>query len=452
MPLEQPAMMLMVPVGAIVVTVALRTRAPAGLSKIGALEVGEHAALAGQLLAGRAGLVVDEAHDIAGDLAGVFGVVGHLEAQQHVGEAHDAETDLAVALGHPLDLGQRVAIDVDDVVQEAHRGAHDAAEGAVVDVAVGHDPAEVDGAQVAALVGQQGLLAARVGALDLAQLRRGVVRIDAVDEDDAGVAVLPGQRDHAVENLAGLQGAHHVAGARVDQRVVLVGVDGAHEGVGDGHRDVEVVEAVVVLLGPDEVEDVRVIDAHDAHVGAAPRAALLDGLGGGIEDVHEGERAAGDALGAHHHVVVRAHAREAEAGAPAALVDESGVLDGLEDGLHGVADGEYEAGRELAQLAAGVHEGGAVGEELEAGHELVEGGLPLFDGGGGVVQTLGLRDGAGDAPEHLFGCLELLAVLALLEVAALEHLECIGGELYHCLLCVSHAPCPSRSRPPAAAR
>src|SRR5665648_349778 len=110
------------------------------------------------------------------------------------------------------------------------------------------------------------------------------------------------------------------------------------------------------------------------------------------------------------------------------------------------------AARELAQLAAGVHEGGAVGGELEAGHEAVEGGLPLCDGGGGVVQTLGLRDGAGDAPEHLFGCLELLAVLALLEVAALEHLECIGGELYHCLLCVSHAPCPSRSRPPTAAR
>ena len=34
MPLEQPAMMLMVPVGAMVVTVALRTRAPSGLSKM----------------------------------------------------------------------------------------------------------------------------------------------------------------------------------------------------------------------------------------------------------------------------------------------------------------------------------------------------------------------------------------------------------------------------------
>src|SRR5450759_229966 len=204
-----------------------------GTVEDGALEVGEHAALAGQLLAGRAGLVVDEAHDIAGDLAGVFGVVGHLEAQQHIGEPHDPETDLAVAFGHPLDLGQRVAIDVDDVVEKAHGGAHDAAQGTVIDVAVGHHPAEVDGAQVAALVGQQGLLAAGVGALDLAELRRGVVRIDAVDEDDAGVAVLPGERDHGLEHLAGAQAAYHLAGARVDQRVVLVGVDGAHEGVGD---------------------------------------------------------------------------------------------------------------------------------------------------------------------------------------------------------------------------
>ena len=60
------------------------------------------------------------------------------------------------------------------------------------------------------------------------------------------------------------------------------------------------------------------------------------------------------------------HAREGEAGAAAALVDERGVLDGLEDGLHGVADGQDEAGGELAQLAAGVHQRGAVGQELEA--------------------------------------------------------------------------------------
>ena len=103
-------------------------------------------------------------------------------------------------------------------------------------------------------------------------------------------------------------------------------------------------------------------------------------------------------------------------------------------------DGQHEAGGELAELAAGVHEGGGVGQELEARHELVEGLLPLLDRGGGVVEALGLGDGARDAPEHLLGGLEHLAVLALLEVAALQHLERVGRQLDHCLPRVSHAP------------
>ena len=41
----------------------------------------------------------------------------------------------------------------------------------------GHHAGDVDGRQIAGLVGQQGLLAARVGAFDLAQLRIGVVPV-----------------------------------------------------------------------------------------------------------------------------------------------------------------------------------------------------------------------------------------------------------------------------------
>ncbi len=102
--------------------------------------------------------------------------------------------------------------------------------------------------------------------------------------------------------------------------------------------------------------------------------------------------------------------------------------------------GQDEAGRQLAQLTPGVHEGGAVGEELQARHELVEGLLPLLDGGGGVVEALGLGDGARDTPEHLLGGLEHFAVLALLEIAPLQNLQRIGRQLDHCFPRLTHAP------------
>ncbi len=180
----------------------------------GALEVGKHAALVGELDRGGPRLGVHELHELAGQPHRLVGVVGDAEPEEQVGEAHDAQADLAVAAAHFGDLRQRVVVDVDDVVQEAHGRLDDAPQAAVVDVAVVAHAGQVDRAQVARLVGQQRLLAAGVGAFDRAELGRGVVLVDAVDEDDAGVAVLPGQRDHRVEDLAGLERAHRLAGAR----------------------------------------------------------------------------------------------------------------------------------------------------------------------------------------------------------------------------------------------
>ena len=56
-------------------------------------------------------------------------------------------------------------------------------------------------------------------------------------------------------------------------------------------------------------------------------------------------------------------AGEGEAGAAAGLVDQGGVLDGFEDGVDVVLHGQHETGGELAQLPAGVHQGGGVGHE-----------------------------------------------------------------------------------------
>ena len=211
------------------------------------------------------------------------------------------------------DLGQRVAVHVDDVVEEVDGRPGDPAQPLPVDGAVLHHDGQVDRAEVAALVGQERLLATRVCGLDLAQLGRGVVAVQPVEEDDARLAVLPGQVDDEVEDLAGVQPAHLGAVARVAQRVVAAGEHRRHELLGDPHRDVEVVEDVLVFLGPDELQDVGMVDAQDAHVGAPPGAALLDGLGGHVEHPHERDRAAGHAHGGSHQVVLGPQAAEAEA-------------------------------------------------------------------------------------------------------------------------------------------
>ena len=48
-------------------------------------------------------------------------VVRNAEAHERVGEAHHAKADPADALGERVDLGQRVLVDVDDVVEEVRR-------------------------------------------------------------------------------------------------------------------------------------------------------------------------------------------------------------------------------------------------------------------------------------------------------------------------------------------
>ena len=136
-PLETPAMMEMVPVGAMVVRVALRTRlAPRCPGAL--VPVGEDAPVARQLLAGLDGLLVDEAHHLVAEPDGVVAVVADAELHQHVGPTHDPKAHLAVALGHRADLGERVAVHVDDVVEEVRRRPRDPAQPLPIDVAVLH--------------------------------------------------------------------------------------------------------------------------------------------------------------------------------------------------------------------------------------------------------------------------------------------------------------------------
>ena len=71
-------------------------------------------------------------------------------------------------------------------------------------IAVAHELREVEGAEVARFVREERLLAARIRRFDGPELRRRVVAVDAVDEDEARVAVLPGVLDDAPEDGAGV--------------------------------------------------------------------------------------------------------------------------------------------------------------------------------------------------------------------------------------------------------
>ena len=80
---------------------------------------------------------------------------------------------------------------------------------------------------------------------------------------------------------------------------------------------------------------------------------------------------------------------------------QGGVADGAEDGLHAVVHRQHEAGGELLQLAPGVHEGGRVGQELEAGHDGEELGDDRVERILGMVVKVGLSDVLGHPGEHV---------------------------------------------------
>src|SRR3972149_1454637 len=118
---------------------------------------------AGELYGALPAVLLDEAHYAFGRLYGLLRVVRHPEPYEHVGNAHDAEPDLAVALGHGLYLLYRVAVHVYDVIEEVDRLPYGPPEPLPVylvnPVAAGllsKHAAQVYGAQVAGLVRQAG--------------------------------------------------------------------------------------------------------------------------------------------------------------------------------------------------------------------------------------------------------------------------------------------------------
>ena len=88
------------------------------------------------------------------------------ELNQHIVQPHDAHADLARLQRHFLDLGNRKTVAVDDVVQKDGGGSDGLLEALVIDGAVVDEAGQIDGAEIAAFIGQQPLLAAGIGGLE----------------------------------------------------------------------------------------------------------------------------------------------------------------------------------------------------------------------------------------------------------------------------------------------
>src|SRR6185295_2470387 len=182
----------------------------------------------------------------------------------------------------------------------------------------------------------------------------------------------PGSVGDHLHDPAGLVAPHRLAGDAGAGGPVAVGEHGLHEVVRHPYRMVGVlvgdgvvgaaldVEAALVagvdegpglalldLLAADEVDDIRMVDVEDDHLGRpAGLAAALDDAGEGVEALHEGDRTRGRAA-AGQRLARGAQLREVAARARAELEEHSLGLRQTEDGAHGVLDRVDEAGRAL---------------------------------------------------------------------------------------------------------
>ena len=182
--------------------------------------------------------------------------------------------------------------------------------------------AQVDRAEAAVLVRSQPLFAARVGRLQVVQMRDGVAAVGRVDKERARFAVVVGVPDDRGEQVARPDRLGNRAIARVAQVEVAVILDRMHELVGERDRNVEIGDRALFGLAADELVNIGVIDPQHAHIGAAPRSSLRDLAESLVVDAQKADRP-GRAPGRRvYDIFLRAQPAEAEAVAPARLLDQ----------------------------------------------------------------------------------------------------------------------------------
>jgi hypothetical protein len=126
---------------------------------------------------------------------------------------------------------------------------------------------------------------------------------------------------------------------REAQRPRLVVLDRAHEFIGNQQRAIELPQAAVLALGPDELHHVRMADLEGRHLRAAPPTCRRDRETHLVVDVHEAQRPGGVCAGAGNVGTLGAQRREFITDATTGLQRQPGFVDFLEDAVHRIRDG-----------------------------------------------------------------------------------------------------------------
>ena len=377
-------------------------------------------------------------------LCAPFAMVGGVAALHLTG----IELSISAAIGFIALLGQRPEGGIQHVVQHAHFRRHHFFKGGEVELGRAVDAEGVldearqdDGAQIAAAVGRQGLLATGIGGIDGFAIRQVVVGIDVVDEQDAGFGEVVGRLHDAVPHGAGLDGlvdplaVGTLVGALGDQAGTGLGAmhqfpvgvlfDGLHEAAGHAHGHVEVVPAARGALGRDEFLHIGVVDAQHAHLGTTAGTGRLHGGAGLVEHIDVAAGAGSHGGRALHLGTTGADAREVIAHTTAAahgfgrfaqrFVDagEAFVVHTLDAIAHGLHEAVDQRGLDVG--ARGTHD--AAGADAAGTQVLQETGFLR----GALVFVLDRGQRTGHTAEQVFH-----AGFTGLEVLFLQHVQADG--------------------------
>ena len=304
-------------------------------------------------------------------------------------------------------LLDRVVVDVDHVVEHAHRGGHGALELVVVDAAVLQVLGQVDRAQVAhgdlAVAGVQRDLGAQVGRVHHAHVLLRAAHVAGVLEGDPGMAGLEQHRQHlapqvlgrhALEQLdlatVGLGFIGHVgffegladlvvqvgAGGGREQRPVATFHHALHEQVGNPVRRVHVVGAAAVVAGVlaqlQELFDVQVPGLEVRAHRALALAALVHGHGRVVDHLQERHHALALAVGALDVGAQRTHVGPVVAQATGELGQQRVFLQRLIDAVEVVGHRGQVAAGQLRTTGAGIEQRGRARHEVEGRQHVVE--------------------------------------------------------------------------------